>query len=90
MANRDAETTRRKLEALVRQLPWTPECELLDVGPGDGTLFRIVAGRIRRCCGVDPSQNAVEKLRRSFQDASNVEFASCPGSLRFRRSFDIG
>ena len=75
MANRDAETTRRKLEALVRQLPWTPETELLDVGPGDGTLFRLVAGRIRRCCGVDPSQHAVEKLRGSFQGASNVEFA---------------
>ncbi len=75
MANRDAETTRQKLEALVRQLPWTPETELLDVGPGDGTLFRLVSSRIRRCCGVDPSRNAVEKLRRSFQGASNVEFA---------------
>jgi ubiquinone/menaquinone biosynthesis C-methylase UbiE len=74
MANRDAETTRRKLEALVRQLPWSSETELLDVGPGDGTLFRLVSGRVRRCCGVDPSQAAVEKLRRSFQGVANVEF----------------
>jgi ubiquinone/menaquinone biosynthesis C-methylase UbiE len=75
MANRDAETTRRKLEAVVHRLPWTPETELLDVGPGDGTLFRLVSDRVRRCCGVDPSRSAVEKLRRSFQAASNVEFA---------------
>jgi ubiquinone/menaquinone biosynthesis C-methylase UbiE len=75
MANRDAETTRRKLEAVAATLPLAPETELLDVGPGDGTLFRLVSGRVRRCCGVDPSQSAVEKLRRSFQGASNVEFA---------------
>ena len=43
MANRDSETTRRKLEALVRQLPWTPESEVLDVGPGDGALFRLIS-----------------------------------------------
>jgi ubiquinone/menaquinone biosynthesis C-methylase UbiE len=75
MANRDAETTRRKLEALVPRLPCTAETELLDVGPGDGRLFRLVSGRVRRCCGVDPSQSAVEKLRRSFQGVANVEFA---------------
>jgi ubiquinone/menaquinone biosynthesis C-methylase UbiE len=75
MANRDAETTRRKLEAVVRGLPLGPESELLDVGPGDGTLFRLVSGRVRRCCGVDPSRSAVDRLQRSFQDAPNVEFA---------------
>ena len=75
MANRDAETTLRKLEALVRQLPWTPESEVLDLGPGDGTLFRLIAARVRRCCGVDPSEHAIARLERSFQGASNVAFA---------------
>jgi ubiquinone/menaquinone biosynthesis C-methylase UbiE len=75
MANRDADTTRRKLEAVVRGLPLAPETELLDVGPGDGTLFRLVSGRVRRCCGVDPSPAAVEKLRRSFEAVPSVEFA---------------
>jgi len=75
MANRDAETTRRKLEAVVRQLPWTQASEVLDVGPGDGALFRLIATRVRRCCGVDPSESAISRLRRSFQDASNVAFA---------------
>ena len=75
MANRDSETTRRKLEALVRQLPWTQESAVLDVGPGDGTLFRLISTRVRRCCGVDPSEAAIAKLRRSFQGVSNVEFA---------------
>ncbi|HEY8155616.1 MAG TPA: class I SAM-dependent methyltransferase [Myxococcota bacterium] len=75
MANRDAETTRRKLEALAGQLPWTEESEVLDVGPGDGTLFRLISDRVRRCCGVDPSEAAIARLRRSFQGASHVEFA---------------
>ena len=48
MANRDSETTRRKLEAVAAGLPLAPETELLDVGPGDGTLFRLVSGRVRR------------------------------------------
>jgi len=75
MANRDSETTRRKLEALARQLPLTQESVVLDVGPGDGALFRLISSRVRRCCGVDPSEAAIAKLRRSFQGAPNVEFA---------------
>jgi ubiquinone/menaquinone biosynthesis C-methylase UbiE len=74
MANRDAETTRWKLEAVVRKLPLTPDSVILDVGPGDGTLFRLVGARVRRCCGVDPSTNAVARLRGLFEGSSNVEF----------------
>jgi ubiquinone/menaquinone biosynthesis C-methylase UbiE len=91
MANRDAETTRRKLERVVGALPLGPESELLDVGPGDGTLFRLSSGRVRRCFGVDPSRSAVDKLRRAFQGIANVEFAigsmdsiPCPDA-----SFDV-
>jgi ubiquinone/menaquinone biosynthesis C-methylase UbiE len=75
MANRDAETTRRKIEKLVRQLPLEPESRVLDVGPGDGALFQTIAARVRRCCGVDPSVKAVAKLRSLFRDLPNVEFA---------------
>jgi ubiquinone/menaquinone biosynthesis C-methylase UbiE len=75
MANRDAETTRRKIENLAGQLPLEPGTRLLDVGPGDGALFRLVAGRVGRCCGVDPSANAVARLTALFEGTSNVEFA---------------
>jgi ubiquinone/menaquinone biosynthesis C-methylase UbiE len=75
MANRDAETTRRKLEALAAQLPLTPASRLLDVGPGDGALFRLVSARVLRCCGVDPSANAVARLRLAFVGGPGVEFA---------------
>jgi len=75
MANRDAETNRRKIEKVARQLPLEQGSQVLDVGPGDGALFRIIAGRVRRCCGVDPSANAVARLTSLFQDAQNVEFA---------------
>lgn len=74
MANRDAETTRRKIQNLAKQLPLKPDSYVLDVGPGDGALFRIVAGRVRRCCGVDPSANAVARLTGLFQGVTNVEF----------------
>jgi ubiquinone/menaquinone biosynthesis C-methylase UbiE len=74
MANRDADTTRRKLSQMVSQLPLGPHARVLDVGPGDGTFFRLVAKRVRQCCGVDPSANAVSKLASLFQGATNVEF----------------
>ena len=75
MANRDAKTTLRKIENLVRQLPLEPGSRVLDVGPGDGALFRVIAGRVGRCLGVDPSVNAVARLNSLFRDAPNVEFA---------------
>jgi ubiquinone/menaquinone biosynthesis C-methylase UbiE len=75
MANRDAQATHRKLARLVELLPLGPRSRVLDVGPGDGTLFRLIAGRVAACRGVDPSPNAVEKLHRMFRDVPNVEFA---------------
>jgi ubiquinone/menaquinone biosynthesis C-methylase UbiE len=75
MANRDAETTRRKLERLAANLPLEESAHILDVGPGDGTLFRIIAPRVARCCGVDPSHHAVKKLSELFEGTSKVEFA---------------
>jgi ubiquinone/menaquinone biosynthesis C-methylase UbiE len=74
MANRDAESTRRKIENVVSQLPLTTASRVLDVGPGDGALFRLVAGRVRQCSGVDPSRNAVSRLTSLFQGVPNVEF----------------
>jgi ubiquinone/menaquinone biosynthesis C-methylase UbiE len=74
MANRDAQTTHRKLARLTELLPLGPKSRVLDVGPGDGTLFRLIAERVAECRGVDPSPNAIEKLRRLFHDLSNVEF----------------
>lgn len=75
MANRDAETTRIKLERLVAQLPLEPESRVLDVGPGDGTLFRLIADRVASCLGVDPSETAVRRLGDLFGDVPGVEFA---------------
>jgi ubiquinone/menaquinone biosynthesis C-methylase UbiE len=75
MANRDGETTRRKMENVARQLPLEQGSQVLDVGPGDGALFRLIAGRVRRCRGIDPSANAVARLRSLFRDTPNVEFA---------------
>jgi ubiquinone/menaquinone biosynthesis C-methylase UbiE len=74
MANRDAQATHRKLARLTELLPLGPRSRVVDVGPGDGTLFRLIAGRVAVCRGVDPSPNAVEKLQRMFRDVPNVEF----------------
>ena len=75
MSNRESVQTRVKLARLVEQVPLTAESYVLDVGPGDGTLFRMIAPRVARCCGVDPSKNAVAKLRGLFEGSANVEFA---------------
>jgi ubiquinone/menaquinone biosynthesis C-methylase UbiE len=74
MANRDAQTTHRKLARLVELLPLGPHSRVADVGPGDGTLFRLISNRVSVCRGVDPSPSAIDKLQRMFRDAPNVEF----------------
>jgi ubiquinone/menaquinone biosynthesis C-methylase UbiE len=91
MANRDARTTFIKLSRLAARLPLAPTASLLDVGPGDGTLFRIIAGRVARCCGVDPSAAAVSRLRHLHADLANVEFvAGTATAIPFAdRTFDI-
>jgi ubiquinone/menaquinone biosynthesis C-methylase UbiE len=74
MANRDARTTFVKLSRLAARLPLAPTASVLDVGPGDGTLFRILAHRVARCCGADPSAVAVSRLKQLHADLANVEF----------------
>lgn len=75
MANRDAETTRLKLARVAAGLPLSRTTRVLDVGPGDGALFREIAGRVAACHGVDPSAAAVAKLRRLFDGVEDVSFA---------------
>jgi SAM-dependent methyltransferase len=74
MTGRDAATTLYKIRAIVERLRLQPTSTVLDVGPGDGTLFRMIGPRVKRCCGVDPSREAIEKLRQLFADQGNVEF----------------
>jgi ubiquinone/menaquinone biosynthesis C-methylase UbiE len=91
MANRDAETTRRVLERLAQALPLGRTSRLLDVGPGDATLFRLVAHRVASCHGVDPSAHAVSRLRRLCADLPRVGFSvGSAEALPFAdRSFDV-
>ncbi len=74
LANRDAATTRWKLARVAARLPLAPQSRVLDVGPGDGALFREIAGRVAACCGVDPSENAVARLRAAFASEPRVQF----------------
>jgi ubiquinone/menaquinone biosynthesis C-methylase UbiE len=76
LASRDAETTRRKLSRVADRLPLTPSSRVLDVGPGDGQLFELISTRVDRCCGVDPSATAVERLRSKFAADSHVTFTT--------------
>jgi SAM-dependent methyltransferase len=71
MANRDKTTTQRKVERLFRHLPIGNHIVILDVGPGDGTLLRLISQRTARCCGVDPSAAAIERLQSFLPDQRN-------------------
>lgn len=75
MANRDAEANRRKLARVADQLPVSGTAHVLDVGPGDGALLRILAPRVATCRGVDPSEAALGRLAGLLADAPNVAFS---------------
>jgi ubiquinone/menaquinone biosynthesis C-methylase UbiE len=75
MSNRHPRITDFKVANIARQIPLASDSRVLDVGPGDGALLRLLAPRVERCCGVDPSPSAVRKLTGLFADLPNVEFA---------------
>jgi len=91
MTGRDAALTRFKLENVAARLPLSPTAQVLDVGPGDGELFRRIAPRVARCLGVDPSKRAVARLRGLFAGFSNVDFTmgGCHRLPVADASFDI-
>ena len=91
MANRSRSHTHFKIQNLAAALPLTEESSLLDVGPGDGALFRAIAPHVDRCCGVDPSESAVRKLEGLFESVGNVEFrlGSCEDLPCDDASFDV-
>jgi len=74
MTGRDAASTGFKMVNVVAKLVLEPDTNLLDVGPGDGTLFRMIGDRVARCHGVDPSEQAVRKLQALFADLPHVSF----------------
>lgn len=60
------------------------QARVLDIGCGDGSLFRQFTGRFREGIGIDPG------LRRSVDDGScRLIAGSFPGALRDSRPFDV-
>jgi ubiquinone/menaquinone biosynthesis C-methylase UbiE len=76
MASRDAQTTRRKLQRLAAQLPLAPSSRVLDIGPGDGQLFDLVAADVRWCLGIDPNAKVIDRLRLRMAGRDDVAFAT--------------
>lgn len=74
MAGRDRRSTVFKCRNIMARLPLCRASRVLDVGCGDGTLFRLIGECVARRCGIDPSADAVTKLRRLFEGEANVEF----------------
>ena len=91
MTGRDAGLTRFKIANVVDRLPLSPTSRVLDVGPGDGTLFRLIAGQVAACVGVDPSEHAVAKLAAAFSDQPNVAFVlgTCTDLPPTEEPFDV-
>ena len=64
---------RRALERIVEAAELGPEDIVLEIGPGLGTLTRLLAERARRVIAVELDQRLVEVLSQSLADCANVE-----------------
>ena len=66
-------TDQRALERIVEAAELTPEDIVLEIGPGLGTLTRLLAERAGRVIAVELDQRLVEVLRQTVADLPNVE-----------------
>jgi 2-polyprenyl-3-methyl-5-hydroxy-6-metoxy-1,4-benzoquinol methylase len=91
MSGRDAGLTQFKIANVVDRLSLSPTSRVLDIGPGDGTLFRLIADQVAACVGVDPSEHAVAKLSAAFADWANVSFivGACTDLPALGEPFDV-
>jgi 16S rRNA (adenine1518-N6/adenine1519-N6)-dimethyltransferase len=64
---------RRALERIVEAAELGPEDIVLEIGPGLGTLTRLLAESARRVVAVELDQHLVEVLSQSLADRPNVE-----------------
>lgn len=64
---------RRALERIVEAAELGPEDIVLEIGPGLGTLTRLLAERAGRIVAVELDQRLVEVLSQSLADCPNVE-----------------
>lgn len=79
-ANWDEHPVRVKLAddvaaAIIRQVPFKPEMELLDFGCGTGLLALKLADRVRSVTGVDTSRGMIDVLKKKIErlDLPHVE-----------------
>lgn len=62
------------IEATLENVPLTPETRLLDVGFGGGLLMDLARRRgVRHLAGVDPSEEAVSRLRDAGQARGELQ-----------------
>lgn len=74
LAGRGRRETDFKIRRLLKFLQVAPQDRVLDIGPGNGLLFELIHRQVSECCGVDPSEAMVERLRKKFASMSNVRF----------------
>ena len=63
----------RVLERIVEAAELGPEDIVLEIGPGLGTLTRLLAARAGRVVAVELDSRLVEALKKILADLSNVE-----------------
>ena len=68
---------KRELTALLRRLPDSGQCRVLEIGCGDGRLTRRYATHVNRILAIDPDEALTTAFRADGVDA-NVDLRTMP------------
>lgn len=64
----------RVVNILNKKRPFSKKDVILDIGPGNGLLFKNVCNRVNKCVGVEASAGVFERLKTIFKNYKNVGF----------------
>jgi len=76
MNGRSKESTNYDIKQIIKKLNFKPKDIVLDIGPGNGILFKFLleTGNIKKGIGIDPGEDSVLRLKTLFKNDPKINF----------------